>query len=190
MHLGRAQPMDEGGFFREEEAPRKRADSDSLLLPVTEVCAYCGSAPVLDEIKKCFGILVCGRCNRTKIKLITKTKCREYYLLTEEEMRQFRCMSRPNPHRGGWNDMQLYVEEEICAYSLRKHGGDEELHERRKERGEKGKKTKLTRMKRQIKEMKRQVFLKPRKEAHRHVFKQQGNKGVCECGMEVEQEEI
>lgn len=183
----------EGGFFPEEApAASTRSEDDSVALPTDtmDACMHCGGIPVSQEMRGCLGLLVCDRCSRSRVRLITKTNCRERYLLTEEEILQFRCLTRPNPHRGSWNDMQLYLEDEISKFSIQKHGSLEEVERIKGERSEQLKRRRMGKIKKQVKSLKQKVFLKPRKEFHRHTFRRVGPRGVCECGMEVELEEI
>lgn len=183
----------EGGFFAEEtQILSKDGEEDTVMLPVSpaESCMHCSGIPVSQEMRSCFEILVCGKCRRYKVRLITKTKCREHYLLTEEEIQQFKYLTRSNPHRGSWNDMQLYFEDEIARFSIQKHGSSDALERTKEERAEQLKRRKMGKIKKQIRGLKQKVFLKPRADPHRHVFERVRNKGVCGCGMEVDLEEL
>lgn len=183
----------EGGFFPIEQEPSRPTDEDdSLLVPVeaSACCIYCHGLPLVDEIKKTFNVSVCHRCKKERIRLLTKTDCKQKYLLTEEEIRQFNAISRRNPHSIAWNDMQLYLEEQIRRFALEKYGSDENIEEERERRKDSHKKKRVKRLEKSIRAAKQRVFMKPRAERHRHSFVSQGGKGVCECGMEVELEEL
>ncbi|KAI4291292.1 DNA-repair protein complementing XP-A cells [Pancytospora philotis] len=183
----------EGGFFASEDTAPKRADEeDAVQLPVDykESCMYCRSIPVAVDMRKSFGILVCAKCARSRVKLITKTKCKEEHLLTEEELSHFKYLERPNPRRGSWHDMQLYIEEEIAQRSIAKFGSKAEIERTRAEREAKIRQRKTSKIKKQVRTLKRNVLYEPKEAPHRHEFIIQGSKGVCACGLTVDAEEI
>lgn len=182
-----------GGFFQEPEtAPAdskvKEDCSLSLNADQNESCMYCKAVPVVFEIKKIFSIRVCSSCSRTNLKFITKTQCKSNYLLTEEELGEFRFLSRPNPHKGSWSDMILYLEKEIVDFSMRKHESIENIELIKIERKEKIKRGKIEKIKTKVKDLKRKTFLRAKEDKHKHAFVSKGDYSECNCGMRIDEE--
>lgn len=49
-------------------------------------CIHCGTTDLDEQLRNVFGIMVCGNCKKElpdKYSLLTKTECKEDYLLTE-----------------------------------------------------------------------------------------------------------
>lgn len=190
--------MDENegcGFFLEnvdEEVKETVQEDPSIILPVSSnaKCKFCNGIPLDIEIKKTFGINVCSSCSRTELKYITKTKCTSEYLLTSDELKQFKYLSRPNPHKGTWNDMQLYLEAQIVEYALKKYDSLENIELEKDNRKVKKKQKKLDKMKKRVKELKRKTFIPHQVEKHQHKFVTKNGYSECECGMRIEEEEI
>lgn len=185
---------EECGFFCDGcgEASKNVAEDPSVLVPVKpqDRCMYCGRVPLDHEIKSVFGMNVCGPCSRTELRFITKTRCMREYLLTSDELRHFKCLTRPNPHRGTWNDMQLFVEHSIQEFAIEKHGGLEAIEKIKEDRKVKNKARKLEQVKKRVRDLKRRTFLARNKESHIHRFINKGSISVCECGMKIEEEEL
>ena len=91
----------------DEEAPR---------------CCLCTSLELDSLLLKEFGVHVCTTCKDShpeRFGLVIKTEARERYLLTEEELSDrtvLPCISRPNPHKSTWSDMQLYLREQVLEH--------------------------------------------------------------------------
>lgn len=184
-----------GGFFVEDEIIEKKEvkEDPSVLLPINlkEACFYCHSFPIDQEVMKIFKRPVCYGCNRTKLKFITKTTCKDEFLLNDEELKQFSYLTRPNPHRGTWNDMQLYLEDEIKKFSFEKYGDEEQILKMKIEKKAKSKNVKLQKIKNKVKELKRKTFLQPTEAKHVHKFVKISEKySKCSCGMRIEEEEL
>ncbi|RKP36658.1 XPA protein C-terminus-domain-containing protein, partial [Dimargaris cristalligena] len=102
-------------------------------------CDDCGSLDLDTIFFKIFDIRVCKSCrqaNPDKYSLITKTEAKEDYLLTDEELRDreiLPCWEKPNPRKSTWNNMMLYVREQVEIYAF-KRWGDEEALDREFER--------------------------------------------------------
>ncbi|KAH6683837.1 DNA repair protein RAD14 [Verticillium dahliae] len=92
-----------------------------------------------------FGLCVCAPCkdrHAHRYSLLTKTECREDYLLTEGELRDADLLphlNKPNPHKSHWHDMML--EEKLDAEFARRE-------DEKRARKEKKFKEKLTDLKR------------------------------------------
>lgn len=168
-----AKMKDTKGGFLSEEAPdeSKKIDDwkkeDKLNLPPTIIdgeaptCHECGTT---DLDFKLYNIFKCRVCKSDREKfpdkysLLTKTECREDYLLTDPELRDTELlphMERPNPHKKTYNNMMLYLRYQVEEFAFKKWGGPEGLdaeYERRvaAQKVRKGKKflTKLKEMRR------------------------------------------
>ncbi|KAK9456642.1 XPA protein C-terminus-domain-containing protein [Dipodascopsis uninucleata] len=110
-------------------------------------CFECKSTEIDYEIFKVFGTRVCYPCKKKfpeKYSLLTKTECREDYLLTDPELRDDEAlphMERPNPHKTSYNNMMLYMRYQVEEFAFKKWGGesglDDEYERRIKLRKEK-----------------------------------------------------
>lgn len=184
----------DNGFFRIERSTEtgKRADDDSISVPISKngVCKYCGRVPLHIEIRNTFGINVCCSCSKTEMKFVTKTNCMQGYLLSEDDLKQFKYLSRPNPHKGTWNDMQLYMEDQIKEFAFEKYGNQEAIERIKDERCAKNKNRKLQKVRKRVKDLKKKTFVQSTKKKHVHKFVGNGKTSVCECGVEIEEEEL
>lgn len=125
-------------------------------------CRECGAREIDHLWADVFGVRVCSPCKDRfpeRYSLLTKTECREDYLLTEPELRDTDILphlSRPNPHKSHWHDMMLFLRCQVEEYAFGKKWGSEEALDaefaRRQEaaraRKEKKFKEKLTELKR------------------------------------------
>ncbi|KAM0681546.1 DNA repair protein rad14 [Glugoides intestinalis] len=186
---------DMGGFHRDsEEKDKKRGvDNTSIIVPLEkgDLCVFCEGVPVDLEIKNTFNMTVCLKCTRTQLKLITKTKCISDYLLNDCELQHFKHLSRPNPRKGTWNDMQLFLETEIVEFAIKKFDSISNIESIKMERKVKIKERKLKKIKQSVRELKKKTFLVPESKKHIHKFtNKNGTYSSCECGMKIEEEEL
>ncbi|KAI0007505.1 DNA repair protein [Xylariaceae sp. FL0662B] len=109
-------------------------------------CRECGSLEidfVWEEVFKC---AVCGRCKekyQEKYSLLTKTECKEDYLLTDPELRDEELLphlSKPNPRESRWHDMMLFLRYQVEAYAFERKWGSAEALDAEFERREADKK--------------------------------------------------
>lgn len=153
-----------GGFLSAEEPPNPlsaNADESSLeawkerqkaqhvvrdLPPPVDLsqapkCFECGSIDIDPNLYLNFNLVrVCRSCARSKpekYSMLTKTECREDYMLTDPELKDTALLPRiekPNPH--GFSRMQLYLRFQVEEYAWKKWGSEEGLDkewERREE---------------------------------------------------------
>ncbi|KAL2759806.1 hypothetical protein ACRALDRAFT_1067476 [Sodiomyces alcalophilus JCM 7366] len=125
-------------------------------------CRECGAREIDHVWADVFGVRVCSPCKERlpeRYSLLTKTECREDYLLTEPELRDADILphlSRPNPHKSHWHDMMLFLRCQVEEYAFGKKWGSEEAldaefarrQEAARNRKEKKFKEKLTELKR------------------------------------------
>ncbi|KAF9765069.1 DNA repair protein RAD14 [Nosema granulosis] len=189
----------ENGFFPENKndvslEETVKIEDVPLILPLSDLntCKYCSSLPLDPEILKIFGLNICKQCRYTKLKFVTKTTANREYLLSNEDFKDLHYISRPNPHKGTWHDMQLYLLDEILEIAFKKYETLEKIEEVKQERDEKNKKRKIKKLKTKIRELKRRTIVKQSQQVkHTHVFSGEGCVKQCDiCGMEVEQEEL
>ncbi|KAI3332744.1 XPA protein C-terminus-domain-containing protein [Ustulina deusta] len=87
-------------------------------------CRECGTLEVDFVWDEVFACAVCNACKDKypeKYSLLTKTECREDYLLTDPELRDADLLphlSRPNPHKSHWHDMMLFLRCQVEAYAF------------------------------------------------------------------------
>lgn len=103
-------------------------------------CRECAS-PEIDFVwVEVFRIYVCAACKERhpdKYSLLTKTECREDYLLTEPELRDpdlLPHLSRPNPHKSHWHDMMLFLRCQVEDYAFHTKWGSAEALDKEFER--------------------------------------------------------
>jgi DNA-repair protein complementing XP-A cells len=82
---------------------------------------------------KTFGTRVCFKCKDKfpeKYSLLTKTECKEDYLLTDPELRDEEILPhllKPNPHKSTFANMMLYLRYQVEEFAWKKWGGPEGL---------------------------------------------------------------
>ncbi|KAK4101786.1 DNA repair protein [Parathielavia hyrcaniae] len=98
---------------------------------------------VWDEV---FGCTVCNACKEKypeKYSLLTKTECREDYLLTDPELKDEELLphlNKPNPHKSHWHDMMLFLRYQVEDYAFKHKWGSPEALDAEFERREADKK--------------------------------------------------
>lgn len=94
-------------------------------------CFECNSLEIDPNMFTNFKVRVCRRCikeKQDKYSLLTKTECREDYLLTEPELKDTSILHRiekPNPH--GFSRMQLFLRFQVEEFAWKKWGSAEGL---------------------------------------------------------------
>ncbi|KAK7752665.1 DNA repair protein rad14 [Diatrype stigma] len=161
----KAGPFEPGLSALKDEKERKR-------------CRECASLEIDFVWEEVFGCAVCAACKEKvpeKYSLLTKTECREDYLLTEPELRDEELLphlSRPNPHKSHWHDMMLFLRYQVEEYAFgpRKWGSAEALDEEFARREVDKKKRKEAKFKEKLLDLKKRT----RTDAYR---RQQGRLG-------------
>lgn len=217
-----------GGFMNEEQgeeinqsledwkAKQKREHIVRELPPPLDIsaapkCFECNSLEIDPNLYSNFRqVRVCRRCAKEKPEkyaLLTKTECREDYLLTEPELKDINLLPRiekPNPH--GYSRMQLFLRFQIEEFAIKKWGSLENLDKEWERREEMRLKRKDKKYIEQLKKMRRKTraeeFTRKLRngesinDKHVHDWQDMGeiendgmkfNKKRCsECGMETE----
>ncbi|KAI8634466.1 XPA protein C-terminus-domain-containing protein [Xylariaceae sp. FL1651] len=129
----KAGPFEPGLSMLTEEKERKK-------------CRECGNLEIDFVWEEVFGCAICGVCKEKypeKYSLLTKTECREDYLLTDPELRDEELLphlSRPNPHKSHWHDMMLFLRYQVEEYAFEKKWGSADALDTEFERREAEKK--------------------------------------------------
>lgn len=126
-------------------------------------CFECGAENLDFKLYNVFKSRVCKVCRREKpekYSLLTKTECREDYLLTEPELRDTELLphlERPNPHKTTFNNMMLYLRYQVEEFAMKKWGGEEGLDAEYERRVEMRKQKKDKKFIQKLKELRRRT---------------------------------
>ena len=129
-------------------AERKSEPAVAPAAPAVGVCADCGESSGQPKFFDAFGLSACYDCQRAdkgpggKYQLMTKSKAKDEYLLTDRHLSRehggLGCLLHPNPHangRGGnSSDMRLYLRTQVETLALSVWGSDEALFTERERR--------------------------------------------------------
>ncbi|KAK8094825.1 XPA protein C-terminus-domain-containing protein [Apiospora hydei] len=148
----KAGPFEPGLSVLKDEAERKK-------------CRECGSLEIDFVWEEVFGCAVCGRCKEEKpekYSLLTKTECKDDYLLTDPELRDEELLphlSRPNPHKSHWHDMMLFLRYQVeeYAFSDKRWGSAQALDEEFERREVEKKKRKEAKFKSKLLDLKKRT---------------------------------
>ncbi|KAF9307373.1 hypothetical protein BGZ74_005813 [Mortierella antarctica] len=127
--------QDEENLRKRKWQPTVVPDDPSIFLGAEDnyECQDCGSIDVDFQLLRHFHVPVCIACRDArpeKYSLLTKTECRQDYLLTDPELRDtelFPYWERPNPKKATWNNMMLYLRFQVEEFAFKKWGGAEGL---------------------------------------------------------------
>jgi DNA-repair protein complementing XP-A cells len=165
-------------------------------------CRECNSLEIDFVWEEVFHICVCNNCKDKcpeRYSLLTKTECKEDYLLTDRKLHFFSILNfalevailtkrftaelrdpdllphlnKPNPHKSHWHDMMLFLRFQVEEYALGTKWGSAEALDAEYERRETQKKArKEAKFKEKLLDLKR----KTRTEAFRRQAGTLGNK--------------
>ncbi|KAI4528427.1 DNA repair protein [Schizophyllum commune Tattone D] len=199
--------VDEDAVRREKQRERERMQQ-ALEPPVfldkgkNPQCGECGSIDVDQTFRKVFGCLVCKKCQNEKpekYSLLTKTECKEDYLLTDPELRDHEAMPhllKANPHHSTYANMMLFLRCQVEAFAWKKWGSAEALDAEWERREKEKKKKKNKKFEEGLRELRRRtkgtVWQRRRDEDHVHTYSPVHNgKQMCtNCGFTMEVEEL
>ncbi|KAK6501912.1 hypothetical protein TWF481_009731 [Arthrobotrys musiformis] len=173
-------------------------------------CFECESLELDWSLLEVFNCRVCGKCKDKlpdKYSLLTKTECREDYLLTDPELRDEELlphMEKPNPHKANWATMNLYLRYQVEEFAWKKWGSPEALDAEYERRTEDQKRRKEAKFQKRLLDLKKRTrvetwkrngrFEGSSKGKHVHEWGElmggdngMGVKKCLECGMEVEE---
>ncbi|CAG8524574.1 1280_t:CDS:2 [Diversispora eburnea] len=126
-----------GGFLIEESEINSKKRKERVLEPEepplnsflddNPKCKECKTVEIDYQFHSSFRINICKNCKEKfpeKYSLLTKTEAKEEVLPH---------LSRPNPHKSTWNDMRLYLREQVLL-KFRAKNLDKEFEKREKEK--------------------------------------------------------
>ncbi|ELA48452.1 DNA repair protein [Vavraia culicis subsp. floridensis] len=187
----------EHGFIKDENNKAKepkQVQEPSLKLPIAanRLCKYCENPRIDFEVQQTFGVSVCNDCKYDKLHLINKTAVLREYLLTSDDLKNSRYLTRPNPKKGTWSDMQLFLLEEIEELAIKKWGSIENAETEKERRKELLLDKKKKKIRERVKELRKRTLIEDRMKirTHKHTFILANGICKCECGMIIDQEEI
>ncbi|KZT74859.1 hypothetical protein DAEQUDRAFT_742304 [Daedalea quercina L-15889] len=198
--------VDDQLLAKEKERERQRAIQNldpPLFLDhnLNPKCAECQSVDIDQTYRKIFGCLVCNRCKNEKpekYSLLTKTECKEDYLLTDAELRDQELMPhllKANPHKSTFANMMLFLRCQVEDFAWKKWGSPEALDTEWERRTAEKKKKKNKKFEEGLKELRRRtretVWQKRKDREHKHVFGvvEKGSDGVGKQVLNDRQEE-
>ncbi|KAG5978516.1 hypothetical protein E4U55_006132 [Claviceps digitariae] len=168
----KAGPFEPGLSVLEDESKRKK-------------CRECKSLEIDFVWNEVFRVCVCNKCKEQypeKYSLLTKTECKQDYLLTDPELRDPELLphlSRPNPHKSHWHDMMLFLRFQVEEYALKtKWGSAEALDEEYEKREAQKRARKEAKFKEKLMDLKR----KTRTDAFRRQAGTLGKSGASKFG--------
>ncbi|KAJ1673471.1 DNA repair protein rad14 [Spiromyces aspiralis] len=175
-------------------------------------CKECESVDVDAMYLKIYDVKVCQKCREEypeKYSLLTKTEVKEDYLLTDSELldrKLLPCWEKPNPHKSTWNNMLLFLREQVESFAIKKWGSLEALDEEFERRQAEKDRKKEKKFKKSLLELynrtRTETWQKARMEraekqrVHEHHYENVGDpdrpclKKCKLCGLEVEIEEL
>ncbi|KAI8812337.1 XPA protein C-terminus-domain-containing protein [Cladochytrium replicatum] len=163
-----------------EEEKKKNAESVEGVVDFTKQykCRECSALDVDLSYIKHYDVCVCRACKDLypdKYSLLTKTECREDYLLTESELRDQERLPhwiKANPHKSTWSNMLLYMREQVEAFAWEKWGSpealDREFERREAEKAQKKDKKFRAKLLELKKKTRTSTWQRPTVEAHEH----------------------
>lgn len=202
-----------GGFIPDDQEEQEHTliEQAEVVYPLeaNEGCKVCGSIELDDFIRRHYRVRVCGTCREAhpdRFSLLTKTAAKEEFLLTDEELRdgeRVPHVSKPNPLKPTWSNMQLFLREHLVAFAIDKWGSLEGVEEEAQRRADAGQASKEKRYLANLKDLRRKTKLggaggKPaRTHNHKHQFVEgkdpisgQVQTKCSECGFAIVSEEL
>lgn len=173
----------------------RKQEEKNLILPIkeNEKCTFCGCLRIDIEIQKTFHKNICYDCKFTHLKLITKTSAIKDFLLNDDELKNFKYLSKPNPRSGTWKDMQLYDIEQIRSKAIEKFGNLEEVEKEKIRRSTSLLDRKKKKVRNKIKDLRKKTLIDDRMKVtlHKHNFiETKTGTAQCECGLSIETENL
>ncbi|KAA1108634.1 hypothetical protein PGT21_019761 [Puccinia graminis f. sp. tritici] len=163
----------------------KRLNQDpSLSLDKTQnpTCTVCGSVELDLQLFQVFSVPVCRKCKNEhpeRFSLLTKTECKQDYLLTDPELKDSELLPhllKPNPHQSTYSNMMLFLREQVEAYAFseKKWGSAAALDEEFARRETSKKQLKNKKFEAQLKELRKKtrsnVWHRRQEDIHVHSF--------------------
>ena len=132
---GRSQSFTVGNFFVVSTDAESEGREGCQLWTNLDACL--SEAAGQATFYEAFGLSVCFDCQRVqraKFGVISKSKAKDEYLLTDRQIGELGCRVTPNPHDARYGDMKLYLRSQVGQLALRVWESDEALFEERERR--------------------------------------------------------
>mmetsp|Transcript_17059 Transcript_17059/g.48736 ORF Transcript_17059/g.48736 Transcript_17059/m.48736 type:complete len:472 (-) Transcript_17059:1440-2855(-) len=102
----------------------------------TRVCQDCGTVSLDQQMLSVYDEAICRACKNENLdfKVLTKSKAKEEFLITDDDMRKLPFVETSNPRRSGWTRMKLYVTKQVRSLSMKRWGTPEGLEAERERR--------------------------------------------------------
>ncbi|KAH8835403.1 XPA protein C-terminus-domain-containing protein [Flagelloscypha sp. PMI_526] len=169
-------------------------------------CRECEKIDIDATMRKVFGCLVCRSCQNEcpeKYSLLTKTECKEDYLLTDSELRDHEVLPhllKANPHKSTYANMMLFLRFQVEEFAWKKWGSPEALDAEWERRTKEKQSKKNKKFEESLRDLRRKtkgtVWQKRRDAEHRHMYGPTEvvdgiSKQICHsCGFTIEIEEL
>ncbi|KIJ68656.1 hypothetical protein HYDPIDRAFT_82474 [Hydnomerulius pinastri MD-312] len=170
---------------KERERERQRAMQNTepplyLDPSLNPRCKECNTIDIDYTFKKIFGCVVCNKCKDEypeKYSLLTKTECKEDYLLTDPELRDRELLPhllKANPHKSTYSNMMLFLRFQVEDFAWKKWGSPEALDAEWERRAGEKKKKKNKKFEEGLRELRRRtregVWQRRKDQEHKHAF--------------------
>ncbi|KAK0233361.1 hypothetical protein IW262DRAFT_1444247 [Armillaria fumosa] len=170
---------------KEKERERQRARQNqepaiSLNPDLNPKCCECQTIDIDHTYNNIFKCLVCKPCQDKKpekYSLLTKTECKEDYLLTDAELRDQELLPhllKANPHKSTFANMMLFLRCQVEDFAWKKWGSAEELDAEYQRRVAEKKKKKNKKFEQGLRDLRRRtkegIWQRRKDEEHVHEF--------------------
>ncbi|WVO14578.1 DNA repair protein [Cryptococcus depauperatus] len=210
LNADRIKTVTELARERERQLQQIQEGEEPAIIPDRSPrCKECNSLEINHEFLKVFGVRVCKSCERKfpeKYSLLTKTECKEDYLLTDPELKDVDFLPhllRKNPHASTYSNMMLFLREQVEQVAFKKWDGEEGLDEEWQRREQFKKRKKEEKFEQGLRDLRKRTRnnLYQRKQEAQHVHEYEDSQEVIdedgymkilqvcqECGAEQEVE--
>ncbi|KAF8446185.1 hypothetical protein L210DRAFT_3610689 [Boletus edulis BED1] len=164
---------------RERERAMQNAEPPMYLDPsLNPKCKECNMVDIDYTFKKIFGCLVCNKCKDQypeKYNLLTKTECKEVFVLAELRDRELLPhILKANPHKSTFANMMLFLRCQVEDFAWKKWGSPEALDVEWERRTEEKNKKKNKKFEEGLKELRKRtregVWQRRKDREHKHAF--------------------
>lgn len=166
-----------GGFIYEEEKER--------ISVLATNCMLCGSIDTDVSFKSAFQLDYCHSCAR-KVDLLTKTECKQDYLLSDYDLKPLKFMQKKKVH-----EMKLYIKSQVEQQAIKKWKSIELLDQEILKREDEKQERKQSRFADKMKKLRtKSMVTNLIREDHKHEFESKNGIQSCSCGFQMEYETI
>ncbi|KAJ3018393.1 UNVERIFIED_CONTAM: hypothetical protein HDU68_011168 [Siphonaria sp. JEL0065] len=162
-------------------------------IPVDAVCRECKSIDLCSDLFRHYAVMVCRQCkeqHKEKYALLTKTECREDYLLTDSELRDTARLPhwmKKNPHKESYANMLLYLRMQVEAFAIEKWGSLEKLDDEFARRESEKTIRKKAKFEKKLVELRKKTLTSTWKRPEKDHVHEYGPKVALEDGFTFEQ---